>query len=115
MKNTRIKIGIQLSDNLLSDFILYKRNVNRITNRNKKALLLEWNGLDYYDNEDIRSNFILRGQDPNYPSLDHKISIWYGYQKEISPEIIGDISNLCFTKNSINSTKNIKIESEFKY
>jgi len=113
MKNTRIQKGIQLPDNKLTDFIRYKRKVNSITNKNKKRLLLEWNGLDYYDNEYIKDNFILCGQDPNYPSIDHKISIWYGYKKEISPDIIGDISNLCFTKNYINSSKNIKNEDDF--
>ena len=113
MKNTRIKKGIQLPDNLVNDFILYRRKVKSITNKNKKRLLLEWNGFDYYDNEYIKNNFSLKGHDPRYPSIDHKISIWYGYKTEISPEIIGDISNLCITKNYINSTKNIKTESEF--
>lgn len=113
MKNTRIKLGIQLPDYMISDFVLYKRKVNRITKKNKKLLLLKWNGLDYYDNEYIKNNFSLDGHNVNYPSIDHKISIWYGFKKEISPDIIGDISNLCITKNYINSTKNIKIETQF--
>lgn len=49
----------------------------------------------------------------NYPTIDHKISVYYGFINNISPEEIGDISNLCITKRWINSTKRDSIESEF--
>ena len=38
MKNTRIKKGLQLPDNKVPDFVLYKRKVQHITNKNKKIL-----------------------------------------------------------------------------
>lgn len=51
---------------------------------------------------------------PNYPTIDHKKSVHYGFINNISPEEISNISNLCITKRSINSTKRDMIESEFK-
>jgi len=114
MKKTRIEKKLQLPDEMIDDFILYKRKVDGITKISKKVLLNSWNGYDYYDNEYIKNNFELNGQNPNYPSIDHKTSVFYGYQNNIPPEIIGNIDNLCFTKNYINSLKNIKIEEDFK-
>ena len=45
MKNTKILKGINLPDTLLSEFKLYKRNVLRITRRNKKKIFEEWDVL----------------------------------------------------------------------
>lgn len=41
-------------------------------------------------------------------SLDHKISIWYGYQNNIDPKIIGDISNLRWITAYENTVKGVK-------
>ena len=69
----------------------------------------EWDGLDFYDNEDISENFNLPHNDKKYPTVDHKISIYYGFNNRISPAEIGHISNLVITKRSINSSKRDKI------
>ena len=45
--------------------------------------------------------------------LDHKISIIYGFKNNISPEEIGDISNLCMTKKGINSSKSFLTEEDY--
>lgn len=114
MKLTRIERKLQLPDEQVSDFILYKRKILCLTNKNKKILLNNWDGFDYYDNEYIKDNFSLNGNNRLYPSLDHKISIYYGFINNIDVNTVGGILNLCFTKNWINSLKNIKNEDEFK-
>ncbi|NPV13200.1 MAG: hypothetical protein HPY57_15645 [Ignavibacteria bacterium] len=40
--------------------------------------------------------------------VEYASSIIYGFNNKISPEIIGDINNLCITKKYINSGKGIK-------
>jgi hypothetical protein len=99
----------------LTDWEVYKRKVRRITNSNKKNLMESWNGLDYYDNEEIKSNFFLSHTHRFYPTIDHKISVFYGFNNNIEPEIIGNIENLCITKRYLNCIKNKLIESEFNH
>ena len=55
----------------------------------------------------------LNSNDKNYPTIDHKISIFCGFKNGISC-IIGNINNLCITKRGINSSKNKKNHNEFK-
>lgn len=45
-----------------------------------------------------------------YYSLDHKTSIWYGWKNNISPEVIGDISNLRYIPSVENIKKGVKCE-----
>jgi hypothetical protein len=107
-KSKRIENKLQIPDEVKTDFQLYTRKVRNKTNRVKKQLFESWNGLDYYDNENIKQNLALKYYSKNYPTIDHKISIYYGFINNIEPEIIGDLDNLCITKRSINSSKNIK-------
>lgn len=109
-KNTRIKKGNQISDELLSSLEKYKREVRIITYSYKKELFEKWNGYDYYDNEYIK-NLTDR---KNRPTIDHKISVSFGFKNNINPEIIGNISNLVITKGKINSQKNLLTEDEYK-
>jgi len=46
---------------------------------------------DYYDNEFIKNNIKYKFHNKNYPTIDHKISIYYGFMTNISPEIIGNL------------------------
>lgn len=87
--------------------------VERLTRINKKKLLKIWNGLDYYDNELIISNFNLHYNNKKYPTIDHKIPISYGFKHGFSPEFIGSIENLCFTKRELNGEKYMSIEKIF--
>lgn len=98
----------------LTEYQEYRRLVDNLTNRNKKELYENWDGYDYYDNEYIRDNFELNSGDKNYPTIDHKKSVIYGFDNNISPEEISNIENLCITKRTINSSKNYKTEEEFK-
>jgi hypothetical protein len=94
-------------------YLLYRNEVRRITRSNIKIFLEDWNGEDYYDGENIMHNYKLDKNDPNYPTIDHKISVYYGFINNIPPEEISDINNLCITKRSINSKKRDLISSEF--
>lgn len=109
-KDYYIKNGFNVTT---KDFELYKNKIYRLTKKNKQILLNNWNGFDYYDNEYIKDNFNLPYYDKNYPTIDHKLSIFDGYKNNISVEEIADLKNLCFTKRFINSKKYIKSESIF--
>jgi len=95
-------------------FIKYSQKVNNITRQYKKILLSNWNGFDFYDNEYIKENYNLNCNNKNYPTIDHKTSKSYGFLNDISPNIIGNINNLCITKRFINSNKNSKNCEEFQ-
>ena len=96
--------------NISNEYLFYRNECRRITNSYLKKLFDEWNGLDFYDNENISENFNLPHNHKEYPTVDHKISIYYGFNKNISPYEIGSINNLCITKRSINSSKRDKVD-----
>lgn len=102
---TKIKNGRMISDDKIGEFNLYRRKVRNLTNKVSKSLYENWDGYDYYDEEFIKGYFMYKHTHRLYPTIDHKISIFYGFNNSISPSEIGDISNLCITKRSINSTK----------
>ena len=113
-KNTKIKNGNQVPDIDLTNFELYKKRISSLIYKHKKELFNIWDGYDYYDKEYIKDNLILfKYHNKNYPTIDHKISVFYGFKNNIDFEIIGNISNLCITKRGINSTKKSKTEGEF--
>lgn len=112
--NTNINTGRWIKIEDRSDFYNYYLLVCKYTSKNKKQLLYNWTGIDYYTNEYILDNFNLDSNDKKYPTIDHKISIKYGFVNNISAEIISAIDNLCITTRSNNSSKGYKIESDFK-
>jgi hypothetical protein len=112
IKKTNTKNNYWIIDS--ENFDKYKRRVKTLTNKIKKELFKNWNGYDYYDNEYIKENLNLNKNSNIYPTIDHKISVYYGFINNISPEEISDINNLCITKRFINSSKNKKNEDEFK-
>jgi hypothetical protein len=113
--NDILNQSIEYSESKYSDlhineeYILYRNECRRITNRSLKKLIDDWNGLDYYDGEGIKENWKLPHNHKDYPTIDHKISIYYGFVNKIPPFEIGNITNLCITKRSINSSKRDKI------
>lgn len=113
IKKSKIENGVIIPNELLSEWYLYKNDVRKLTNRNKKELYEKWNGNDYYDDERIIGYLSLSYINRFYPTIDHKISVYYGFINNIPPEHISDLSNLCITKRYINSTKNKKIEEDF--
>lgn len=113
VKRTKIDKGIILPDAQISDWQKYKRMVTKITKKNKKRLFEKWDGLDFYDDELIIGYMSYSHIHRFYPTIDHKISVFYGFKNEIGPELIGSIDNLCITKRYINSIKRATIDSEF--
>lgn len=110
---TKVKNNTIIPDEKLDKWILYKRIVTKLTNRNKKLLYENWDGIDYYDDEFIKGYFCHVHTHRFYPTIDHKISTYYGFNNNIPPSEIADISNLCITKRFINSLKKTLIESDF--
>jgi hypothetical protein len=111
--NTKELNGVIIPKELLSDWEIYKRKVRNITNSNKKYLYENWNGNDYYDNELIKGYLSHTSTHRFYPTIDHKISVYFGFMNDISPEEIGALDNLCITKRFINSMKGKLIENNF--
>ena len=107
IKETRIKKGLQTPVGSEDDFTIYKKIVRKLTQLNKKKLIESWSGYDYYDNEYIRENFELNSNSRLYPTIDHKISVFNGFYDNILPQVIAGLDNLCITKRSINSSKQI--------
>ena len=110
-RNTKLTNNRTLYD--IDKLINYRKRVIGLTAKNKNNLFKNWNGYDYYDNEYIIEYRQLKYSDSNYPTVDHKISIYYGFINNIEPEIIANINNLCITKNKINIQKSKKTEEEF--
>lgn len=113
-KNTRIDRKLQTSPEKLTELDKYYILSRKITRKNKKILLSNWDGLDYYDNEFIKDNFSLKTNDSNYPTIDHKISVFYGFNNNIPVMEICSIQNLCITKRKHNSSKRIKNDLEYQ-
>lgn len=97
----------------LENYKRYRDITENLTNKNRKKLFEIWDGYDYYDGEYIKSNLELHYNNRNYPTIDHKISIIYGFENNITPEELSSIENLCITKRSINSKKGSKIEEDY--
>lgn len=108
MIDTKEKSGIYIPLSSVEDFKMYRKLVNRLTQRVKKSLYNSWDGYDYYDNEYIKENFNLLSKDMRYPTIDHKISLHQGFNENIPTYLIASIDNLCITKRGINLLKSNK-------
>lgn len=94
------------------EFKIYTMAIRNLAKKHRKILFNQWDGFDYYDGEFIKDNFTLNHTNPNYPTVDHKTSIYFGFINNIPIEEIGDIKNLCITKRKINGSKHIKNHNE---
>ena len=103
----------RLIDELKTPFESYRKKVDNKTKIIKKELFKNWNGYDYYEKDYIKNNLNLNSNNRLYPTIDHKISVHYGFINNIPPEDISNINNLCITKRSINSSKKYLTEEEF--
>jgi len=108
-RKTRIKNKIEIpSDIPIGEFKKYRNRVDTFTNKNKKELFNSWNGYDFYDGEYIKDNLKLHFNGKNYPTIEHKTSVFYGFMNKISEEEISKLENLAITKKSINSSRGNK-------
>lgn len=110
---TKEELGQIVPDYLQNEWSLYKKEIRRLTNSVKKDLYEKWDGYDYYDDEFIKGNFSFSHVHRFYPTIDHKISAYFGFINGIDAKEICRIDNLCITKRYINSQKNRKVESDF--
>jgi hypothetical protein len=111
--DTKVKNGIIKTGDILKDWQFYRREVARFTRKNKKNLYENWDGNDYYYNELIKEYLSHTHTHRFYPTIDHKISVYFGFMNNISAEEIGSLDNLCITKRFINSMKGKLIENNF--
>ena len=104
-KQTRIKNGLQISDELLTAFQLYKKEVDKETRKHKKNLYTNWAGRCFYSNRLIYN-------EPKWskyePTIDHVVSIFFGFTNNWSPKIVGGYDNLVICCRYINSKKGKK-------
>ncbi len=114
MKETGVRNGNYVSDELKKDYEVFRNKVDKLTKKSKLILINNWNGYDYYDGEYIRDNYQYDYNNDNYPTIDHKISVQYGFMNNIDPSVIASETNLCITKRSINISKNKLTEFQFK-
>ena len=101
------RMGYVLNSDL-NEWELYRKMSRKLFNKIKKEVFENWDGYDYYDGEYIKENLKLKSSDRLYPTIDHKISVHYGFMNNIPIEKINDIDNLCITKRYINSKKGYK-------
>jgi hypothetical protein len=112
---TRVLKGLQKSIGVEgNEFSKYRRMVGHYTNKFKKELFEKWDGYDFYDGEYIKDNFNLKSSNRLYPTIDHKISVFYGFMNKINEKEIARLDNLVITKKCINSSKSNKDFSIFK-
>jgi hypothetical protein len=106
--NYRIKNGTKIPDFMKSDFKIYQDKVRYLTNKIKDTIFYDWDGYDFYDNEYIKCNLELNPSNGEYPTMDHKISIYYGFNNNIDINFMASSDNIVITKRFINSKKHTK-------
>jgi hypothetical protein len=94
-------------------FKIYRRKIRYETDILRKELFENWNGYDYYDGEYIKDKLSLNRNHSDYPSIDHKVSCFYGFINNIPTTEISNMNNLCITKRKINSKKSQLNENDF--
>lgn len=82
------------------------------TNKWKKQLFENWNGLCAYTHKRLLTE-VSDFNNPLYATIDHKTSVFFGFKENIDPFKIGHIDNLCICSRSINSIKNVKTDKQF--
>jgi hypothetical protein len=118
--NNEIQVKIKNSINrskvdlgTLDLFKVYRRKIRYHTKLIRNKVFEEWDGYDYYDNEYIKDYLNLHRTDNKYPSIDHKISCFYGFLNNLPTTDISDISNICITKRILNCQKGYLNENQF--
>jgi len=94
-----------------TEFEIYSKNVWNETKKYKKELFSNWNHKCYYTNVKLDKNQHYNNE--TYPTIDHKICVFYGFNNNIDYKEIGDISNLCICSRWANRKKQIMDEDKF--
>lgn len=116
IRKTLFKNGYRINSNDYTIFEDYMKKCISETQKNMRKYKFKenWDGYDYYDGEYIKDNYNLyNSNEEQYPNIDHKTSIIYGFLHNINYEEISLIENLCFTKRKHNVSKNVLTEKEY--
>ena len=104
-------LGLWVPENQLSEYKKYFRKVWSVTKKCKNKLFQLWNGECFYTGKIL--NYYLVFYIEYYPTIDHKLSIFYGFKNNIDPLFIGSLENLCICSRKINVEKGAKTHLEF--
>jgi len=121
-RRTKEAKGTWVNIEKLDDFLRYRRIVKNETKKWKEKLFENWDGLDYYTKEKLITNEEFRKINLNIPlnknllqpTIDHKISIIYGYKNNKDALEIGSLKNLCICGKQNNSKKSYLTEIDYK-
>lgn len=94
----------------LEGYDKYHYEVMKETKLHTKKLRSEFTGKCYYFNTELNK----KKHDRFQMTVDHKISIFYGYNNNIPASVIGNYDNLCVCSRIVNCIKNLLTEEEFR-
>ena len=118
MRKTHEKNGNWSSEKEKTEYQIYRHLVRLETMKHVLKVYKKWDGFDYYTGKKIYSREeYINDKNKNHkmqPSIDHKISIYYGFKNNIDPKEIGKFENLCICSRAINSNKSRLTEKEFR-
>ena len=89
-----------------NEFNIYRNKVREITKQQNLSSLEHYDKRLTYKDINEHGNVIYKSE--TLYTLDHKISIWYGWKNNIEPELIGNISNLRYIASIENGNKGVK-------
>jgi hypothetical protein len=104
IRNSLIKYFESLPKKDKTEFKKYWNSVWRETRKWISVLFEQWDGKCYYTEIELITD-TNKFKDKNYRTVDHKISIIFGFKNNISPNTIGGIDNLCICSRSFNCAK----------
>ena len=87
----------------------YWKRCNSLTQKIRKQMLKDWDGIDYIDGENISENLKLHFTHGDYPTLDHITPRSEGFKQGLTPYEITTPANLKFTKRRNNNKKYNKV------
>lgn len=115
-------LGLMIPLDQLSEYKRYRRLVTIETYKNKKDLYSNWDGTDYYTGEKLITTEEFKKLYPEKSiyenklrdSVDHKLSVSYCFENNISAKECSRLENLCICSMFNNTAKNYRNEDEFK-
>ena len=107
------KLNIWIPLDQLSKYRIYYKKVIKLTNIYKDQLFNEWDGLCYYTGKKLLTRDKKNYNNSIYPTVDHKISIFYGFKNDIDFNKIGSFDNLCICGRKINIQKSLLTEDQY--
>lgn len=117
-KDLLVALGKYSSEDKLVEFMRYKDQVRAETRKWTPHLYDVWESMGgqcYYTLDCLLDTDNKRCSDfKNRPSIDHKVSVLFGFLNRIPPEIIGNVQNLCICSSAINSLKRSLTERQFR-